>query len=101
MARGGKRAGAGRKKGATTKKTRAIADKAAEDGITPLEVMVRCMRDAWDAGRMGDAQRYAVDAAPYMHPRLASVAHKGDEANPLAVITRIELVAPAHDSRKD
>ncbi len=50
---------------------------------------------------MGDAQRYAVDAAPYMHPRLASVAHKGDEANPLAVITRIELVAPAHDSRKD
>ena len=79
MGRGGKREGAGRKKGATTKKTRAIADKAAEEGITPLEVMIRCMRDAWDAGRMGDAHRYAVDAAPYMHPRLAATKVEGGD----------------------
>jgi hypothetical protein len=36
MNRGGKRAGAGRKPGSLTKKTREIAERAAADGITPL-----------------------------------------------------------------
>jgi hypothetical protein len=35
--RGGKRPGSGRKKGSATKKTREIADRAAAEGITPLE----------------------------------------------------------------
>jgi hypothetical protein len=41
---GGKRVGAGRKKGALTKRTRLIAEKGAEEGITPLEVMLANMR---------------------------------------------------------
>lgn len=41
MARGGKRIGAGRKAGAATKKTRAIAERVATDGgLTMLEIMV-------------------------------------------------------------
>jgi hypothetical protein len=44
MAGGGKRIGSGRKLGAATRKTREIADKAAAEGITPLEVHLSNMR---------------------------------------------------------
>lgn len=44
MARGGKRIGSGRKLGAVTKRTRAIANQAAASGQTPLEVMLDNMR---------------------------------------------------------
>ena len=44
MARGGKRDGAGRKLGAVTKRTRAIAEQALAEGKAPLEVMLDNMR---------------------------------------------------------
>lgn len=44
MARGGKREGAGRTKGAVTVRTRKIAMQAAAEGITPVEVMLDNMR---------------------------------------------------------
>ena len=44
MSRGGKRVGAGRKQGSLTTKTRKVAEKAAETGQTPLEVMLDNMR---------------------------------------------------------
>jgi hypothetical protein len=44
VAKGGKREGAGRKKGALTKRTRAIAEQALATGTTPLEVMLENMR---------------------------------------------------------
>jgi hypothetical protein len=97
--RGGARKGAGRKPGSANVKTRAIADKAAQEGITPLEVMLDNMRfahneagallakllsggaeptEAFDALKellryRGMAQEAAKDAAPYLHPRLSSV----------------------------
>src|ERR1700687_2675729 len=43
MTRGGKRSGAGRKRGSLSRKTRVIAERAAVDGITPLEVILRTM----------------------------------------------------------
>lgn len=43
-ANGGRRPGSGRKPGSANIKTREIADKAAKEGITPLEVMIRAMR---------------------------------------------------------
>lgn len=92
--RGGKRTGAGRKAGAVTKKTRAIADAAMTDGITPLEVMLGAMREAWAAGNKMDAADIAKDAAPYMHPRLAAVELSGNADNPIETVTRIELTAP-------
>jgi hypothetical protein len=78
VARGGKRAGAGRKPGAATAKTREIADKAAEEGVTPLEVMLGAMRELWDNGNKQDAAQIAKDAAPYMHPRLSNIDLKAE-----------------------
>ena len=43
--RGGKRPGAGRPAGAATRRTREIADQALAEGISPLEVMLRAMRE--------------------------------------------------------
>ena len=78
--RGGKRSGAGRKVGSATAKTRQIADKASEDGVTPLEVMLKAMRYSlgeFDKSLAVDhlvaAASFAKDAAPYIHPRLSAV----------------------------
>lgn len=71
---GGKRPGAGRPRGAATRRTREIADRAVADGVSPLEYMLAVMRN-------GDAEPARRDdmakaAAAYIHPRLASVAAK-------------------------
>lgn len=100
MARGGKRANAGRKTGSATKKTREIAEKAAENGQTPLEYMLDVMRSPMPkelAEKLQDpkvklsvellsqlfgwhSMRFeaAKAAAPYMHPRLQTTTVKGD-----------------------
>lgn len=71
MARGGKREGAGRKSGAAQCRTRAIADGIALDGQeTPLEVMIKLMRQATNPE---DKLKAAIAAAPYVHPRLSSI----------------------------
>jgi hypothetical protein len=77
LTHGGRRAGAGRTLGAATKKTRAIADQAAADGnITPLEVMLHTMRTALLEGDLHLAVSIARDAAPYCHPRLSAITVK-------------------------
>lgn len=125
MARGGKREGSGRKLGAVTKRTRAIAERALAEGKAPLEVMLDNMRhfqqvaldaEAVLAGLTVDeiggqdmspeeqfkmllakaknaagfrqmAQECASDAAPYIHPRLAAVAHSTPDG-PLQILVR-------------
>lgn len=77
MARGGARPGAGRKLGAATRKTRELADQAAQEGRMPLEVILRAMNEHADAGRWDDAAERAREAAPYLHPRLSAVAVAG------------------------
>jgi hypothetical protein len=77
MARGGKRPGAGRPKGsveAKTVKRREVAEKALEQGITPLEVMLEAMRSALgpEGTNYVAAQPFARDAAPFVHPKLAA-----------------------------
>ncbi len=84
MAHGGKRNGAGRKKGSTTKKTRDIAERViAKIEISPLEVMLSAMRHAWklaapngedveDEDQLKIAASFAEKAAPFIHPRLSS-----------------------------
>jgi hypothetical protein len=68
--------------GVANKRTREIADRATEEGITPLEVQLRTMRELWKAATEGEtfdrglavqACAIAKDAAPYLHPRLSSV----------------------------
>ena len=79
MARGGKRTGAGRKPGVPSQKTTnrlKIAEDAAADGITPLEVMLTQMRTYWEANTeemRAKACDIAKDAAPYLHPRFSAV----------------------------
>jgi hypothetical protein len=70
---GGKRPGAGRKKGSATEKTREVADRLAAEEVTPLQVMMEVMLKHRAAGRDDKAAAIAKDAAPYMHPRLSYV----------------------------
>ncbi len=97
---GGKRSGAGRKAGSATKRTREIADAAISSGLTPLDYMLDILRDE----SMDTESRFeaAKAAAPYVHPKLASVEHKGDADNPLQTISRIELIPlTGNDNSKD
>ncbi|HET9159667.1 MAG TPA: hypothetical protein VFN88_03575 [Caulobacteraceae bacterium] len=89
MARGGARPGAGRKPGAASKKTREIADKAAAEGLTPLEYMLGILRDE----QQPVAMRFeaAKHAAPFVHPKLSSIEAKVDAAVK-ASVRRIERV---------
>jgi hypothetical protein len=57
-----------------------IVAKASAEGVTPLEVMLGAMREAWSANDKAGAAEFAKDAAPYIHPRLAAVEHSGSMA---------------------
>lgn len=88
MARGGKRQGAGRKKGSKSaetvaRETRAkeVAAKALAEGVTPLDVMLGAMREAYEQGGYLVAAAYAKEAAPYVHPKLSSIEAKVDNTN--------------------
>ena len=73
----------GRAKGTPNKATAARQKRIAESGLTPLDYLLRIMRDeSLDHHQRIDA---AKAAAPYVHPRLASIEHKGDAENPLNV----------------
>ena len=76
QSQGGRRPGAGRPPGSKNRKSAEIAREAMEAGITPIEVMLSAMRDLWDEGTSEakrEAARIAKDAAPYVHPRLATI----------------------------
>ena len=67
---GGKRYGAGRKKGSRNKRTLETLIAVEQGGITPLEYMLEVMRDeALDSQARLSA---ACKAAPYIHPKLSS-----------------------------
>ena len=77
MAAGGKRLGAGRRKGTTNAKLYSVraaviqaGRNAAVQGITPLEYMLKVMRTSNDQKRR---DIMAIAAAAYVHPRLTSV----------------------------
>lgn len=72
--RGGARQGAGRRKGSVSEPTRlrvAVAEKALQSGLTPLDYMLSILRDV----TKDEKERFAAakEAAPYLHPRLSSV----------------------------
>jgi hypothetical protein len=81
--RGGKRPNAGRKKGSATEKTCKIALKAAQAGVTPLEVMLDVMRRFFKGRKYSAAAAIAKDAAPYIHPRLNAITHTGKDGKDL------------------
>lgn len=87
MARGGSRSGAGRKSGNKNKATierelraKAVVAGAEEEGILPLDFMLKQMRD--DTNPMDVRRDMAKAAAPYVHPKLATTEVKGDANAP-------------------
>lgn len=92
MARGGAREGSGRPKGSKTAKTSQIALEAAGEGLTPLEWMLRVLRDDEQPNDRRDDMAKA--AAPYIHPRLATNQVVGDPDKPLHHIIEQRIVDP-------
>lgn len=89
MARGGKRDGAGRKPGAPNKASAERQKRVAATGITPLDYMLKVMRDnKADASRRDEM---AKAAAPYVHPKLASMQHTGRNGGPIQTVDLTKL----------
>ncbi len=96
-ARGGRRPGAGRPKGARNKKTAAVIAAIEASGTTPLDFMLDVMRNP--ALPICDRFEAAKAAAPYVHPRLASLTNpKGDGPCVIEAITRTIVEAAESDS---
>src|SRR5262249_5914097 len=89
--RGGRRPGAGRKKGSATRKTKELADRAAREGITPLELMLQAMRLHYQKGEWDAAAAIAKVVGPYVHPRLGSLTVNGEEERPIRLVEEIVI----------
>lgn len=76
----------GRQKGTPNKATSAKAAEIKASGLTPLDYMLQILRDA----ALDPAQRLdaAKAAAPYVHPRLASVDLGNKDDKPFATEAR-------------
>ena len=112
---GGARRGAGRKPGSCNRRTREIADRAAAEGTTPLEAMLKTMVAYMDqadqAKRAGDdekalrlmtaASSVAKDAAPYIHPRLQAIEHAGAGGGPMQFETMLAEISNMTDEELD
>lgn len=75
----------GRKKGVPNKASIERAEAIAASGLTPLDYMLKVMRESKDAGERLDA---AKSAAPYVHPKLANVELTGKDRGPVRVAVR-------------
>lgn len=80
---GGKRPGAGRKKGIPNRRTVELQEKIASEGITPLDFMLQTMRDEKQPHPVRMAA--AAAAAPYVHAKLSSVEVGGPGGGPVTV----------------
>lgn len=109
MARGGKRSGAGRKARTPNKASQKRQQEIAESGPTPLDAIIKKMRfhlsifdmetakgDEADGKALSAALDKAVeaarDAAPYVHPRLASIQHAGEGGGPMKHAVEVTFV---------
>jgi hypothetical protein len=86
----------GRQKGTKNKATieresghAEIIERAKAEGVTPLEVMLSAMREAYAKGNMEKAAFFAKDAAPYCHQRLAATELSGNENKPIHIVTGV------------
>lgn len=84
----------GRKKGTPNKATAQVAAEIAATGETPLEFMLKRMRDeAADPLMRFEA---AKAAAPYVHPKLAAIEHTGKDGGPI----QTEELSPVDAARR-
>jgi hypothetical protein len=78
--------GQGRPKGAKNRKTVEQSEAVAKSGVTPLQYMLRVMRNGKaEATRRDDM---AKAAAPYVHPKLGQVdiAHGTKDGKPFEIV---------------
>ena len=83
---GGKRAGAGRKKGIPNKTNKSVREAAAATGILPLDYMLQVMRDPKQPEERRDWA--AEKSAPYLHSKLQATTLAFDPAKPLTMVHR-------------
>jgi hypothetical protein len=84
----GKKTG-GRRRGTPNKATARREREVAKMGQTPLEYMLRVMRDSRAGGDRRD--KMAIAAAPYVHPKLASMQHTGRNGGPIQTVDLTKL----------
>jgi len=82
---GGARKGAGRPRGALSHATREAYEQAKATGETPLQYMLRVMRD--ENVRNDRRDDMAKSAAPYVHPKRAAITMSGPRGGPVPMIT--------------
>jgi hypothetical protein len=79
----------GRQKGSRNKVTVKREREIARSGMTPLEYMLKVMRNPKaDVSRRDDM---AKAAAPYVHPKLASMQHTGRNGGPIQTVDLTKL----------
>ena len=88
MPRGGRREGAGRPTGSVSKRgvrisKQVLANLELNSRTNPLEYLLGVMQD--DRQKTSIRMQAAIAAAPYVHPKLASVELKGNQEQPLQV----------------
>ena len=88
--RGGRRHGAGRKKGSPNKASAAREVAVAASGLTPLEYMLSIMRD--ETQHIAVRMEMAKAAAPYVHPRFAAIEHRGNADDRLEQAHTIKVI---------
>lgn len=93
MARGGKREGAGRPKGAVNKATADIREAAQEYSQEALDTLAKVMRDGDSAAAKVAAANSILDRAHGKPKQSMDI-----DANVDASVTLVELVAPGHAS---
>jgi len=74
----------GRKKGSQNKATLRREKEIAKGGDTPLEYMLKVMRNPKAKPERRDEAAKA--AAPYVHPKLAAVQHTGRNGGPIPIV---------------
>jgi hypothetical protein len=83
----GRKTGGGSRKGIPNKATAKRERQVAASGLTPLDFMLKTLRNAKQPYE--ERMRAAIAAAPYVHPKLANVQLQGDEKNPIVHTVRL------------
>jgi len=87
----------GRQKGQPNKKNAETIAAIEASGLTPLDYMLNLLRD----DKLDSLTRFeaAKAAAPYVHPKLASIdnTHKGPDGGAVAHKIEMHIVDPKHD----
>ena len=71
MPRGGRRPGAGRKPGSTSKAKAQLIERVVARGMTPLDIILESARKLFEAQKYSEASLAAQRAAPFVHQKFA------------------------------